>query len=426
MSIGNITNTENTKQGFLVAPPPSLARKRKSPGDCYSSFIDQIQGGLYSSSKLVRSQPRTTADSYFIVRTFKAEVRSYRRNYSHKSVALYRTKKDGSTRKNIEYLTCSFLELDGSTDNTIKSLEDVQTLARKNNLLEGLQTIETSKGNFHVMWIYTRPLPFTEKGESYWLAQQTRLIQLFQMAHFNVDIGASLNPTQNLRNPSQLNAYNFKRRCEVFIHSTYQKTSLRRLYKALNKTSVPNPRPIRASVKLRRYLRANETFTLTHKELAETLGTSHSTAERIVKRAITNGDMFAVGKVGNNKGTKRATEYLSKLYIEPQFSEPSHSISKINSLPIEDMLRAFKQDGTKVGRRQKTLFALGLHLKCKLGRTASIGAIRGELLQGSRLCDVQEKEFEKTLRNVMKSAYAHPFSLSKLRKWGLIGRTGHV
>jgi len=171
--IGNNTNTDTTKQGFFLAPP-SKPRKRKSPGDCYSSFIDQIQGGLYSSSKLVRSQPRTTADSYFIVRTFKAEVRSYRRNYSHKSVALYRTKKDGSTRKNIEYLTCSFLELDGSTDNTIKSLEDVQTLARKNNLLEGLQTIETSKGNFHVMWIYTRPLPFTEKGESYWLAQQTR------------------------------------------------------------------------------------------------------------------------------------------------------------------------------------------------------------------------------------------------------------
>ncbi|MCH8014860.1 MAG: hypothetical protein IH823_08830 [Candidatus Dadabacteria bacterium] len=139
---------------------------------------------------------------------------------------------------------------------------------------------------------------------------------------------------------------------------------------------------------------------------------------------MANGDMFAVGRVGNNKGTKRATEYLSKLYIEPQFSEPSHSISKINSLPIEDLLRDFKQVGTKVGRRQKTLFALGLHLKCRLGRAASIGAIRGELLEGSRLCGVQEKEFGKTLRNIMKSAYAHPFSLSKLRKWGLIERTG--
>jgi len=130
MSIGNITNTENTKQGFLVAPPPSLARKRKSPGDCYSSFIDQIQDGLYSGSKLVRNTPRKTSDTHFVIKTRATSVGSYRRNYSHKSVALYRTKKDGSTRANIEFITCSFLELDGSTDSTIKTKEDVLALAR--------------------------------------------------------------------------------------------------------------------------------------------------------------------------------------------------------------------------------------------------------------------------------------------------------
>ena len=416
--------THRTPKATIFSnPPPLHARKRKAPENCFRSYIDQVADGFYHASKLVRNEPKTTKDTYFLIKTRATSVGSYRRNYSHRSVALFRTKRDGPTRANIEYLTCSFLELDGSTDNTIKSLEDVQTLARKNNLLEGLQTIETSKGNFHVMWIYTRPLPFTEKGESYWLAQQTRLIQLFQRAHFNVDIGASLNPTQNLRNPSQLNAYNFKRRCEVFIHSTYQKTSLRRLYKALNKTSVPNPRPIRASVKLRRYLRANETFTLTHKELAETLGTSHSTAERIVKRAITNGDMFAVGKVGNNKGTKRATEYLSKLYIEPQFSEPSHSISTNNSLRETNLLEDFQANGAENGRRNRTIFALGLYLKARLGKRACIEAIRGELAKGARACHVPRKEFEGILKNVMKDSYTNPLSISKLREWGLLQET---
>ena len=422
----NYYTTQNKKQGFLLAPPPSKPKERKAPQDCFRSYIDQIQDGLYSGSKLVRNTPRKTSDTHFVIKTRATSVGSYRRNYSHKSVALYRTKKLGSTRANIEYLSCSFLELDGSTDGTIKTKEDVLALARKNNLLEGLQTIETSKGNFHVMWIYTRPLPFTEKGESYWLAQQTRLIQLFQRAHFNVDIGASLNPTQNLRNPSQLNPYNFKRRCKVHIYKSYRKTSLRAIYRALNATNIPNPKRLPASVKLRRFLRANQTFTLTHKELAITLGIALSTAERIVKRAIANGDMFAVGKVGNNKGIIRATRYRSGLYLEPQFSEPSHSISTNNSLRETNFLRDFQANGAENGRRNKTIFALGLFLKAQLGKGACIEAIRGELLQGGRACRVREREFERILKSIMKPAYSNPFSLAKMREWGLIEETKHL
>ena len=321
MSIGNITPTETQKQGFFLAPPLKT-RKRKAPENCNLSVIDQGTDG-YSPAKLVRNSPQTNKDIYFTVRTTKTVIRSYRRNYSHISVALFRTKKLGSTRVNIEYLTCSFLELDGSTDGTIKNRRNVITLIERNNLPTASYVIETSRGHFHVIWNYNNPLPWTEKNESYWKAQQARLIELFKQGGFLVDKGASMNPTQNLRNPSQLQPYNFKRRCKVVIHKSYQKTSLRAIYKALNKTSIPNPKRLPASVKLRRFLRANETFTLTHKELAITLGTSHSTAERIVKRAMANGDMFAVGRVGNNKGTKRATEYTSNLYIEPQFSEVS-------------------------------------------------------------------------------------------------------
>lgn len=424
MSIGNTTPTKIEKQRFFLAPP-SKTKERKLPENCFRSYIDQVADGFYHASKLVRNTPRTNKDIYFTVRTRTTEVRSNRRNYSHRNVSLFRTKKEGSTRKNIEYMLCSFVELDGSTDNSIKTQRDVMTLIRENNLPTVPHVIQTSRGHFHVIWDYSRPLPFTSKLESYWLAQQKRLIQLFEQGGFLVDKGASMNPVQNLRNPSQLNAYNFKRNCKVYIHKSYQKTSLKAIYRALNKTSIANPRPIRASVKLRRFLRANRTFTMTHKELAITLGTSHSTAERIVKRAIQNGDMFAVEKVGNNKRITRATRYRSGLYIEAQFSEPSHSISKINSLPIEGLLRGFKQKGTQAGRRQKTIFALGLYLKAQLGKQASVGAIRDALKGGAMRCNVSIRELERTLRSVMKPIYDHPLSLSKLIAWDLIVEPKH-
>jgi len=402
-----------------LPPPPLNPQKQKASKDCYTSYIDQIQGGLYSSSKLVRSQPRTTADSYFIVRTFKAEVRSYRRNYSHKSVALFRTKKDGATRGNIEYMTGSFLELDGSTDSTIKTQRDVFTLIEKNSLPKPSYAIETSTGNFHVIWNYDNPLPWTNKGESYWVSNQKRLIELFKRAGFNVDVGASLNPTQNLRNPSQLKPYNFKRRCNVFIHKSYQKTSLRAIYRALNKTSIPNPAPIRASVKLRRFERANQTFTMTYRELAKRCGVSERTIGTEVQKAIKNGDLRIVQRVGNNSEKTRTTQYESLIFIE-KFPEVQLSISKNNSVPAEGLLRDFKQKGTSRGLRQKTIFALGLYLKARLGERASLGAIRAELEGGAMRSHVSEKEFERTLRNVVKPVYKFPFSLPKLRAWGLL------
>ena len=116
------------------------------------------------------------------------------------------------------------------------------TLISKNNLPTASYVSQTSSGNFHITWNYNDPLPWTNKGESFWISQQKKLIKLFKQGGFLVDKGASLNPCQNLRNPSQLHAYNYKRRCKVEIHNSYQKTSLRRIYKALNKSSVPNPK----------------------------------------------------------------------------------------------------------------------------------------------------------------------------------------
>jgi len=349
-------------------------------------------------------------------------VRSYRRNYSHKSVALFRTKKLGSTRANISHITCSFLELDGSTDSTIKTQGDILTLIRENNLPEASYVIETSRGHFHLIWTYSNPLPWTTKNESYWTAQQKRLIQLFEQGGFLVDKGASMNPVQNLRNPSQLNPYNFKRRCKVQIHKSYTKTSLRAIYKALNGTYILNPKRLPANTKLRRFLRANQTFTLTHAELAINLGIALRTVKTQVSRAVQNGDLRIVARTGNNSGQVRTTQYESMLFIE-QFPEVQLSSIKTILSASWTLLGRFKLVGAEKGLRHRTIFALGLYLKHRLGKTACIEAIRAELLQGARACHVREKEFEGILKNVMKDSYTNPLSMSKLREWGLLQET---
>jgi len=427
MSIGNTTYTENTKQAFPLSPPPLKPRKRKDSQDCFRSYIDQLGDGLYSSSKLVRNEPRTNRDIYFKFRPRKArptEMKSFRRHYSHVSRALFRTKRGGSTKSNIAYLTGSFLELDGSTDNTIKTQGDVQALINKNSLPMPSYVIQTSLGHYHVIWNYVRPLPWTTKGESFWISQQKKKIELFRRAGFNVDVGASLNPCQFLRNPSQLNAFNFKRRCKVVIHKSYSKTSLRAIYRALNKTSIPNPKKVKASVLLRRFSRANKDFTATHAELAITLGMSLRTIKTQVSRAIQNGDLRIVARTGNNSGQVRTTQYESMLFIE-QFPEVQLSSIKINSFKETNLLADFQANGAENRRRNKTIFALGLYLKAQLGKRACIEAIRAQLVQGARACHVREKEFERTLKNVMKNSYSNPFSISKLREWDLIEETKH-
>jgi len=374
LTIENTTATQNERQAFYLTPPLRTPKK-KSPEDCWLSFIDQLSDGFYSSSKLVRNEPRKTADTYFIIKTRKTSVGSYRRNSTHKSIALFRNKKDGSTRGNIAYILGSFLEIDGSTDNTIKTRMDVLTLIETNNFPKPSYVIETSIGHFHIIWTYNSPLPFTEKNESYWTSQQSRLIQLFGQAGFLVDKGASMNPVQNLRNPSQLKPYNFKRRCKIIIHKTYQKTSLRAIYRALNGTSIPNPKKVRASVKLRQFLRANRTFTTTYKELAVALQVSVKTIQRIVGQAIGDGDMILVQKVGNNCWGTRATEYRSGLYIEGQFPErtSSRTTTMLPGDENEDCLSMFLSCGVAIGARNRAAFACGVYLKSRGGGECLLG-----------------------------------------------------
>ncbi len=231
-------------------------------------------------------------------------------------------------------MTCSFLELDGSTDSTIKTRRDVLTLLRENNLPVPSYIIETSKGHFHILWNYSRPLPWTTKGESYFLAQQKRLIQLFQKAGFNVDVGASLNPTQNLRNPSQLQPYNYKRRCRIEIHKSYKKTSLRSLYKALNSTNIQNPRPLPASTKLRRYLRQNKTFTLT---LAERFNSDFGKRVENIGRTVRgekNDPVLDSIKKKFSKGESISSGESSRLLLHSMMENKTMIVTGFPSLPV--------------------------------------------------------------------------------------------
>jgi len=391
------------------------------------SFIDQGTDG-YGGSKLVRKEPRTNRDTYFKFRPRKAkptEMRSYRRNKTHKSVASYRTQAGGSKRANISHVNCSFLELDGSTNGTIKRKEDVQALINKNNLPEASDTIQTSKGHFHVIWDYNDPLPWNERNESYWLSVQKRYIELFEQAGFLVDKGASLNPTQNLRNPSQLNAFNFKRNCKVFIFKSYQKTSLRAIYKALNGTNIPNPKRVQASVKLRRDLRQNKTFITTHKAYAKKHGISERTMRTEIKRAIANGDLQIVRKTGNNKRFTRATEYISNLYLEQNSQNGNLSSIKTNSVREGSLFLDFQANGAEKGRRNRTAFVLAVGLSCESDKTVTVIEIADQLRGGSLRSGLSEKELVRTIKNAAKPVYSNPFSLSKLRDWDLIVEPKH-
>ena len=422
LSIENTKPYPHKGQAFYLTPPLHTPKK-KSPEDCWLSFIDQEPDGSYSSSKLIRSEPRSTKDKHYTFKssyTSQVTVVSYRRNYSHKSIALFRNKKDGPTKGNIAYILGSFLELDGSTDSTIKTQANVLDYCKFNKLPKPSYVIETSIGHFHIIWTYSRPLPFTEKNESYWTSQQSRLIQLFEQAGFLVDKGASMNPVQNLRNPSQLKPYNFKRRCKIIIHKTYQKTSLRAIYRALNGTSIPNPIRIRASVKLRRFLRVNRTFTTTYKELAVALQVSVKTIQRIVGQAIGDGDMILVQKVGNNCWETRATEYRSGLYIEGQFPERTSSKTKTIILGNEHCLARFLSCGVAIGARNRALFACGVYLKFRGRGDVSLNAVVKVLGKGGRESGISNRELMRTLGNAMKSRYTFPLSVDKLRLWGLL------
>jgi len=373
---------------------------------------------------LVRAKPKSIKDLYTTLKSTyanKTEVRSYRRNSTHRCIALLKVKSAGPIRDNIGYMLGSFLELDGSTDGTIKTRADLFSFCNMNGIPKPSYVSETSQGHFHLLWIYNNPLPWTERSESYWMGQQKRLIELFKLGCFLVDEGASLNPVQNLRNPSQVNPYNYKRRCKVIIEKTFNRTSLRAIYRALNGTNIPNPKRVQARIKLRRYLRQNKHCPFTYDEWAEVLCVSRRTAVTVVQEAIANGDLTEPKMTGNNKGITRKTEYTSLIYIE--FGEPvsgvQASIFKTNLLANERLCADFLRRGAEEGYRVRTIFTLGVHLKlesCEI----SLPELKNMLEEGRKKSCTPEKEFERTLKSALKSKYSQRLSIAKMKQWGLV------
>jgi len=161
---------------------------------------------------------------------------------------------------------------------------------------------------------------------------------------------------------------------------------------------------------------------MTYREIAENLRTSLITAKRAVKQEIGNGGMSVDQRKGNNKGIKRTTEYISNLYIEPQFSEVSLSSSSTMLTASKALLERFRTVGAIRGQRNRTIFGLGLFLKLVMG-LATVEELVDILAGGSRRSGISDREFIRALKNALKSNYTNHLSMSKLREWGLLQET---
>jgi len=285
-------------------------------------------------------------------------------------------------------------------------------------------------GHFHVIWLYEIPLPWSPKNSRWWIAQQKRLIETFP--DFGPDTKACLNPVQFLRNPTQLNPFNYKRKCDVIIHSTKYRISLGALQQALDQTGIENPR-ISAETIIRQDLRKNGYINETYKEWGERLGLSKRTMAREIPKLIENDDLIIESRHGNNKGERRSIIYKSLIYIEP-FTEPliSEETEKehfsevpiersIASLPAnERLLREFCGNGAVEGLRNKTMITCGLYVKWKKSGEISFDELYNVLYPGFVKCGISEKEYICTLRNALKAKYTHPLSRKTLENWGLL------
>lgn len=397
------------------------------------AFIDQEYDGLFLRSYLVPEHPKKNNQRYdiFKSRYTGVHISSYRRNKSHRCIATFKNKGGGPCIGNISQVNCSFLELDGSPDGSVKTRDDVFTKCRDFNFPTPSYVIQTSPGHFHVIWKYERPLPWNPKNERWWTAQQKRLIDGFR--DFGPDGKACLNPVQFLRNPTQLNPYNWKRKCDVIIYTTPFKTSLAAIQKVLDNAGFHNPR-IPAEQILRQFLRCHQNFTGTYKQWGELLGLSEGTMKRTVPKLIASGDMQRVEGYGNNKSQTRTNLYVSLIYLEPitnatetntetknnRFPEVSLERSKTSLSANAVLVREFCENGIRVGLRNKAIFACGLYEKWKSGGEIDFEQLYDILYAGFIKSGISEKEYIRTLKNVLKSRYVQPISVKKLIQWGLI------
>ena len=81
-------------------------------------------------------------------------------------------------------------------------------------------------------------------------------------------------------------------------------------------------------------------------------------------------------------GGQVTTEYLSTLYIEPQFPERTLSSSKDNALKKTSLFTDFQANGAEKGRRNRTVFVLAVGLSCESVKTLTVRAIADQLRGG--------------------------------------------
>ena len=402
------------------------------------AFIDQEADGTYSGVNVVRKVPKTWRDRYWRIKspyTGKVDIRSYRRDKSHRQIVILSAKKGGARKENISHILGLALDLDGKRGGTRKTIYDIYIFCENNQFPLPTYIIETSPGHFHLIWLFDHPLPWTEKITRWRESQVLRLIQLFD--DFGPDVKACVNPVQFYRNWSQENPYNHKRGCDVTIHRTRVRTSLSAMQAALDAYGIPNVyiRRDTAEVVLRRYLRSHEYIHDTsYEKLAKRLGFSARTLKRLIPKLVEAGDLEVVERRGNNKGETRRTSYHSLIYLQPIieseadlgadspiFSEGT-PLSDFKSKSAHGRLYAAWQRGdVGVGYRNKALFALALWLKCWSGGVLGLPELRDRLELGRLRCGTPEDEFTSTLKSALKHKYSQPLTRKKLREQGLLG-----
>jgi hypothetical protein len=422
-----LTTSKNSNN---AASRQHFAEHAKSVPSTYLAFIDQEFDGSYSPARLVLIEPKKNNERYNVFvspHTDQAHISSYRRDWSHRNISTFKKKrKGGPNKENIDTILGSFLEIDGRKDN-IKTIEDIYLRCKDNGLPTPSSVIETSEGRFHVIWLYERPISWNPKNERWWTSQQQRLIPIFD--DFGPDVHACLNPVQFLRNRTQLNPFNYKRKCDVVIHNTKHKTSLGVLQRSLDRLGIDNPR-IPAETIIRQDLRKNSTINETYKEWGARLGLSVSTMAREVPKLLKNKDITILSRQGNNKKQKRFTVYKSLIYQEPntEFYESEETQeSTVSEMPLEriktkfysnaQVMREFCEHGAPEGVRNKTVFICSLYLKCRNKGEISENEVYERLFSGFTSCGLTEKEYRRTIRSALKSQYDRPFSNAKISIW---------
>ena len=119
-------------------------------------------------------------------------------------------------------------------------------------------------------------------------------------------------------------------------------------------------------------------------------------------------------------GLKHYEIYLTPCNLTVLSYDLGRALKLEEILEDECLMREFCENGAVEGLRNKTVFICALYKKCRNHGKISENELYERLYSGFMKCGISEKEYTRTLNNVLKSKYSHPLSQKTLENWGLI------